>query len=138
VNRRDFQELARVRLDEANALLQAGYFDGAYYLAGYAVECALKACIAKLTKQFDFPPDRHSIENMYTHDLTKLVKAAELWVDLSYELTIDKAFELNWSIAKEWSELKRYVRISEAAAIALYDALTDRRHGVMRWLRLHW
>jgi HEPN domain-containing protein len=43
LNRRDFQELALVRLNEAKVLLDAGHFDGAYYLAGYAVECALKA-----------------------------------------------------------------------------------------------
>jgi HEPN domain-containing protein len=30
-------------------LLEAGLYAGAYYLAGYAVECALKACIAKKT-----------------------------------------------------------------------------------------
>jgi HEPN domain-containing protein len=138
VNRGDFQELARIRLDEANALLQAGYFDGAYYLAGYAVECALKACIAKLTKQYDFPPDRRSIEDMYTHDLTKLVKAAELWDDLSNELAADVAFELNWSVAKGWSELARYRRNSQEDATGLYAALIDRQHGVMRWLRRHW
>lgn len=47
MNRSDFQDLAQIRLAEAAALLQAERFDGAYYLAGYAVECALKACIAK-------------------------------------------------------------------------------------------
>lgn len=49
VDRQDLQELSRVRLKEATALLKLGLFDGAYYLAGYAVECALKACIAKAT-----------------------------------------------------------------------------------------
>jgi len=42
VNRKDLQNLARMRLAEANALLTAGLPDGAYYLAGYAVECALR------------------------------------------------------------------------------------------------
>jgi len=49
VNRRDLQALSRIRLTEAKALLRLGHYDGAYYLAGYAAECALKACIAKLT-----------------------------------------------------------------------------------------
>jgi len=39
-------------------LLRLGLFDGAYYLAGYAVECALKACIAKGTQRFEFPDKR--------------------------------------------------------------------------------
>jgi len=49
MNRNDFQQLADVRIDEAVVLLDQGKYDGAYYLAGYAVECSLKACIAKLT-----------------------------------------------------------------------------------------
>jgi hypothetical protein len=42
VTRADFQKLADMRIKEAGILLAAGEFDGAYYLAGYAVECALK------------------------------------------------------------------------------------------------
>ena len=33
VNRRELQDLARIRLSEAKALLRAGFPDGAYYLA---------------------------------------------------------------------------------------------------------
>jgi HEPN domain-containing protein len=47
VNRNGLQDLSKVRLKEATALLNLRMYDGAYYLAGYAVECALKACIAK-------------------------------------------------------------------------------------------
>jgi hypothetical protein len=48
VNRTDLQELADIRIEEAAALLALTppKPDGAYYLAGYAVELALKACIA--------------------------------------------------------------------------------------------
>ena len=46
MNRSDFQQLADVRIDEAAVLFAQGKYDGAYYLAGYAVECGLKACIA--------------------------------------------------------------------------------------------
>jgi HEPN domain-containing protein len=55
VDRRDLQELSKVRLKEAKALLDLGLYDGAYYLAGYAVECALKAGIAKETRRHQFP-----------------------------------------------------------------------------------
>jgi HEPN domain-containing protein len=48
ISRADFQQLADVRLKEAKALLDLGMWDGAYYLAGYAVEVALKACIIKI------------------------------------------------------------------------------------------
>lgn len=55
MNRDDLQKLARLRLREARALLDRDLYPGAYYLSGYVVECALKACIAKSTKKFDFP-----------------------------------------------------------------------------------
>lgn len=66
-----------MRLKEANALLAAGFPDGAYYLAGYAVECALKACIAKATQRYDFP-DKDSANASYTHNLEKLITVAKL------------------------------------------------------------
>lgn len=55
MNRSDFQTLAETRLQEAKSLLDNGHYSGAYYLCGYAIEYALKACIAKQTKAEDFP-----------------------------------------------------------------------------------
>jgi enhancing lycopene biosynthesis protein 2 len=37
----DLRDIAQARLDDADALLQAGRFDGSVYLCGYAVEIAL-------------------------------------------------------------------------------------------------
>ena len=48
MDRRDLQALSKARLIEAKALLKLGLTDGACYLAGYTVECAIKACIAKV------------------------------------------------------------------------------------------
>jgi hypothetical protein len=39
--------IARARIEDAQALLTAGRFDGATYLYGYAVEVALKARICR-------------------------------------------------------------------------------------------
>ena len=72
MNRTDFQRLADMRIDEAKILLDQGKWAGAYYLAGYAVECALKACIAKLTSAEDFP-DKEFAAKCFTHNLDKLV-----------------------------------------------------------------
>jgi HEPN domain-containing protein len=55
VNRTQLQQLAEERVRDAKALPNAGQWSGAYYLAGYAVECGLKACIAKLTNLNDSP-----------------------------------------------------------------------------------
>src|ERR1700681_3770039 len=78
VNRLELRRLAEDRIADAGVLLAAGRWSGAYYLAGYAVECGLKACIAKLTNQDDFPRDRRLLEECYTHSLEKLLKPAGL------------------------------------------------------------
>jgi HEPN domain-containing protein len=70
MNRADFQALAVERCDDADVLLQSGRFACAYYIAGYAVECALKAIIAHQTKEDDFP--RKDSQQYYTHDLSRL------------------------------------------------------------------
>ena len=44
---------------------------GAYYLAGYAVECAIKACIAKKTRKSEWPPKPEDVRKMYSHDLNE-------------------------------------------------------------------
>jgi hypothetical protein len=41
----DFPEAAGKHLDDSAALLAAGRFDGAGYLAGYVVECSLKSLV---------------------------------------------------------------------------------------------
>jgi hypothetical protein len=51
----EFQAMAEVRLNDAETLLAAGLWDGAYCLAGYAVECGLKANIAKGAGRRAFP-----------------------------------------------------------------------------------
>jgi hypothetical protein len=71
VDRGQFQQLSKVRLKEARALLKMGLSDGAYYLAGYAVEFALKACIAKETQRYEFP-DKKKTERSYSHVLKDL------------------------------------------------------------------
>ncbi|MEN9664929.1 MAG: hypothetical protein RLZZ326_1292 [Planctomycetota bacterium] len=52
----DFEKLMVLRLKEAELLLRHRDWDGAYYLAGYAVEFALKIrVIAQLMKSNSFP-----------------------------------------------------------------------------------
>jgi len=134
LNRRDFQELAQVRLNEDKVLLDAGHFDGACYLPGYAVECALKACIARLTFEGDFP-DRRRVDDSYTHDFGRLVRAAELEGELRTAMLADQLFALNWSRVMDWHESKRYERIAEEEATG--QAKSDQSSGVMGWLQLY-
>jgi HEPN domain-containing protein len=66
-DRATFQQLAEERLAEARALLETGHPSGAYYLAGYAIECALKARIAADFRA-DEIPDLRRVRDIYVHD----------------------------------------------------------------------
>jgi hypothetical protein len=138
VTRADFQQLADVRLKEAKALLDLGFWDGAYYLAGYAVEVALKACVIKFVMATDAFPQKRYSERCYTHDFGELVELAGLkpaWVAAT---GADAVLLGNWGIAKEWSEQKRYHSIPEPEAKLIYDAVADITHGVLQWIKTQW
>jgi HEPN domain-containing protein len=138
VNRSDLQRLADLRLNDARILFEAGAFSASYYLAGYAIECALKACVAKQVKEFDFP-DRRLAERSYTHNLPQLVEVAGIRAQLESATTANHLLRDNWLLVKEWSEASRYtLDRSEKAAQDMLVALTDETNGVLPWLKKFW
>jgi HEPN domain-containing protein len=137
VTRKDFQELAAIRLKEARILLRARCWEGAFHFAGLVIEYALKACIAKQTIRHEFPDKEHVIGS-YTHNLRTLIRLAGLESSLQEAAGARPELSLNWSIVREWSEQSRYERPSPTDAENLVRAVGDRRYGVLRWLRQHW
>ncbi len=98
--RRDFQRLAELRAEEARILVRNRKQQGAYYLAGYAVECGLKACIAKQTRKHEFPPDRDYAREIYTHNLSKLLQQAGLEMQLQNEMKASPTLANNWNVGR--------------------------------------
>jgi hypothetical protein len=140
VNRADFQDLADVRIVEAECLFRNGMFDGAYYLAGYAVEAGLKACIAKTINQYDFPP-RNAQRDCYTHDLEILLRTAVLDTILALDRKANNALDGYWHTVKVWREDCRYEpRGSKTPLIVsgFIVAITDLPNGVLSWIKKHW
>ena len=127
-------KIAKARISEANALLSMHKYSGAYYLGGYAVECLLKAAIAKTIRRSEFP-NKKLISDAYTHDLSKLAKLSPVGLQLENEIASNKAFALNWGIAKDWSTDSRYEISNANKAKELLDALNDPADGVLQWLR---
>lgn len=138
VTRADFQQLADVRIQEAKALLDLGLWDGAYYLAGYAMESALKACIIKALMARDAFPEKKFSENCWTHDLVKLFELAGLMPAWTAALNANPNLLVNWGTAKDWKEDRRYHRITESEAKSLYNAVSDAAHGVLTWIKTQW
>jgi HEPN domain-containing protein len=137
MNRIELQGLALRRLDAARCLLANRHFDSAYYLAGYAVECGLKAGIARQFREHDFP-DKKIVNDSYTHDLEKLVRVAKLEGALNASQAQSSEFEENWEIVKAWSEESRYEHCSEDDAKEFLFAIDDVKSGVFAWLQHYW
>lgn len=137
MNRTDLQRLSRLRLQEARSLFNSGLYSGAYYLSGYAVECALKASIAKRTLRFEFP-DLDRARRSYTHGLADLFKVAELLNDFQSARQQNAGLQASWDIVKDWSEQGRYEVWSQTEADAMIDAVGKPRNGVLPWIKLHW
>ena len=136
MTRKDFQELAGVRLAEARILFRSGSYSGAYYLAGYAVECALKACIARSVRRYDFPP--REARDYYTHSLKDLLKHAAIEDPGSKHSTLPIELRTNWRFVEQWNEQSRYEIKSQGDAQSILDAIGDRTHGVLPWLKKYW
>jgi HEPN domain-containing protein len=134
VNRKELQALAEARLEDAQLLLKGRRFDGAYYLAGYAVECALKACIAKKTKLHDFP-NKDLAQRVYTHDLKGLLVLADLKQKFEEESRNRHGFGVQWTNVKDWSEQSRYERFGRRRKAS--EMLKDVQ-GVLACIRKHW
>jgi hypothetical protein len=137
MNRKDLQGLANLRLREAQALFNAREYSGTYYLAGYAVECSLKACIAKLARRHDFA-DKQRVNDSYTHDLKKLAVLSGVSQAILDQASNDETFGGNWDLILRWSEKSRYATFDRVEAKALLDAIMDEHHGFMPWIRQRW
>src|SRR5579872_7445321 len=107
MNRTDLQNLAEERLGDAQILLASNRYGGAYYLVGYAVECGLKACIAKLTRAEDFY-DKNLARNIFKHDLGELANYARLSAVIQQLGKADSDFAANWAQVSLWNEESRY------------------------------
>jgi HEPN domain-containing protein len=137
MTRKDFQRLTRLRLNDARTLLKNGNNEGAYYLTGLAVECALKAAIARRTQRHEFPPEPKIVsKTIYTHDLNTLLRAAGLEKALEAMAVGNAALKQNWVLVKDWTVESRYV-INGLDGEVMYRAATG-RNGVLAWLRQHW
>lgn len=137
MNRTDLQSLAEERLGDGELLLANGRYGAAYYIAGYAVECGLKACIAKLTRAEDFY-DKTLARNIFKHDLAELANYARLSAVFAQTGQVDPIFAVNWARVNSWSEESRYDTHTQQEAERLIVAVGDPVHGVMQCIRQYW
>ena len=83
-------------------LLSAGRWAAAYYLLGYAAECALKACAARQFQQ-DEVPEKAVVTAFYTHDLGKLLAISGVKVALEVRAQAEPDLQVNWNTVRDWN-----------------------------------
>ena len=108
-----------------------------YYLGGFAIECALKACIAKKTRKHDFPEDSKYAGRVYSHDLNELLKLAGLNMQLDKDIKMNQRLAANWGVAKEWNVSSRY-ETSGLTGKDMVKAVTSPKDGVLQWIKQYW
>jgi hypothetical protein len=137
MTRLELQRLSQAKVDDAQLLCTNGRYGNAYYLAGYAVELGLKACVAKQIREHQIP-DKALINGIYTHEAPKLIGLAGLSGALKEQQDRDGLFQSYWAICAEWKPDARYVMNDAMSAELLLTAVGDPEHGVLQWIKAHW
>ena len=97
-----FRQASIERLQDAKCLQEAGRFQGAIYLCGYALECQLKANVCT-ARRAEFLEEREA--KKLGHELARVLDAAGLRRKLSENVDLRTAF---YRIANRWSTGIRY------------------------------
>ena len=138
MNRADLQILADIRVADAEALIEAGRWGAAYYIAGYAVECALKACAARRFREYEVP-EKDFVNDFYTHRFKSLAHISGCEAALVERCVGDAEFRKSWDTLLDWTEALRYnPSLTEADARRLLAAVSDPLYGVLPWLKTLW
>lgn len=133
----DLKGLAASRLGEAKILHASGYYAGAWYLAGYSVEFALKAVVCKTLGVSDYPETvfRGSLKS---HLPAELIILSGLTAELSIRLK-DVVFSQYWALVTAWSVQDRYgAKRTQQEVDNFLEALEEPQNGVFVWLSSRW
>jgi hypothetical protein len=138
MNRFELQQLSDARIQDARVLVEAHRWTGAYYLVGYSVECALKACAARRFREHEVP-DKTVVNDFYTHRLDRLLGISDIQTELEARIRSDIAFRANWHTVRDWNETTRYdLSTTETQARNLLNAISETNNGVQPWLKAWW
>lgn len=134
--RRELQQLACLRLKEAEALFDASCYDGCAYLCGYVVELALKAAICATLGVDEYPESR--LRGAFrTHDFDDL----KLLASMEKVFTTDPTLVSNWSVATKWKPERRYEppgTYNLTGAREVLEAVRAYPNGVLACISSRW
>jgi HEPN domain-containing protein len=131
------------RLKDAKALLGRRRWAAAYYMSGYVIECGLKSCLLRYIGEsgavYGDEKYRKELINCWTHDLVKLLSLAGLEADFEAACGANPALNAYWGVVKDWKETSRYVETRpEQEARAMFEAVSHKPDGVLKWIQSRW
>jgi HEPN domain-containing protein len=120
----ELEKLAEDKLKDAKVLFEAGRYDGAFYICGYAVELGLKKKMCSTLGWDEYPSDgKYKI--LKTHDIEVLLHFS------GAKKQIKKSFIFEWSTVIKWNPEIRYsseARTAEDARFMIESAETILRN----------
>lgn len=124
---RRFFRCATQRRDEARILFKAESYAGAVYLAGYAVECIIKAMILAITPAAQEADVVALFRGAKAHDYDQL----KVWYRERGGSTPPPSLNPSFTIVNDWSTDLRYstAPLKQEDAQEFLDAVDE----VMRW-----
>ncbi len=137
-NHKQLKLIANARLRSANFLIKAGDWDGAVYMMGYVLECALKAAACKALRLGEYPENKKTHSHFMTHSLDQLLVLSGM-SDLFNILASNEVFK-NWSeftqeFQGEWPrmryDLNRQQSFDEIKTKKLYNNLVSTNEGIL-------
>jgi hypothetical protein len=137
LRRADLQRNAERKLDDAEILFRNGGYSNSYYLAGFAVEIGLKACVARHQLPETIPSEE-VLKNFLVHDYNKLVGLAGLMRALREHQDASNEFAANWGLVSQWHPSCRYGETDVYTAQVMLDAVGNPVDGVLSWIKTHW
>lgn len=134
----DIIKIANERLVDADYLYLYGRYDGAYYMAGYAIELLLKARVCKTLDIDNFFDDRIMKQIKYpktfkNHDIDQLLILSGLYKKWTQVLSKPKYIKA-WSKVGEWNETSRY--LTGKTALEVQKFLSSVRI-IEKWIKKH-
>jgi hypothetical protein len=120
MHRDTLKELVAIRLKEAGYLFERECFSGAYYLAGYAVECAFKVILTHHIQSHTIP-EKKWVEKFHTHEFSKLINLANLAEKFKDKKDHDDQFAAAWESVEKWNPESRYEVRPYSATIEVAD-----------------
>jgi HEPN domain len=140
-NGEELKTIAKARLKTAEILIEAKDWDGAAYMMGYVLECALKAVVCKTLNLLEYPQytkNKKTDGYFMTHEFDQLLIASGLESLFSTRGSVD-AFQYWSDFTKEYPtdwpsmrySLERQKQFDETKVKKLYTILIEKDKGIL-------